>query len=93
MFKQIVVGVDERVGGRDAVPLAKHLLAPDGELALAYVVAGDPHFYRRAREASEHERASQLLETTCQETGAHVSLRWRGSPSVARGAPWVGPTS
>ncbi len=85
MFKQIVVGVDEREGGRDAVPLAKNLLALDGELTLAHVVAGDPHFYRGASEASERERASQLLERTCEETGVHAILRWRGSPSVGRG--------
>ena len=34
MFKQIVVGVDEHEGGRDAVALAKNLLARDGELTL-----------------------------------------------------------
>jgi nucleotide-binding universal stress UspA family protein len=37
MFKQIVVGVDEHEGGRDAIALAKNLLARDGELTLSYV--------------------------------------------------------
>jgi hypothetical protein len=34
MFKQIVVGVDEYEGGRDAVALAHNLLARDGELTI-----------------------------------------------------------
>jgi hypothetical protein len=51
MFKQVVVGVDEHEGGRDAVALAKNLLARDGELTLAYVFAGDPHVYRGASAA------------------------------------------
>ena len=62
MFKQIVVGVDEHEGGRDAIALARNLLARDGELTLAYVFAGDPHVYRSASaafEASERERASE----------------------------------
>ena len=88
MFKQIVVGVDEHEGGRDAIALATKLLAPDGELTLAYVYAGDPHVYRSASpafDASERERARELLERTRQETGVQANLRWRGSPSVGRG--------
>jgi nucleotide-binding universal stress UspA family protein len=88
MFKQVVVGVDEHEGGRDAVALAKNLLARDGELTLAYVFAGDPHVYRGASaafEASERERARELLERTREEIGVQANLRWRGSPSVGRG--------
>ena len=88
MLKQVVVGVDEHEGGRDAVALAKNLLARDGELTLAYVFAGDPHVYRGASaafEASERERARELLERTREEIGVQANLRWRGSPSVGRG--------
>jgi nucleotide-binding universal stress UspA family protein len=38
MFSQIVVGVDGRAGGRDAMALAERLLAPDGILILTHVV-------------------------------------------------------
>jgi len=48
MFRQIVVGVDGQEGGRDAIALAKSLLAPEGELTLAHVYAGDPRAYRSA---------------------------------------------
>ena len=88
MFRQIVVGVDGREGGRDAVALAKLLVAADGELTLAYVFPGDAHAYRgasAAHEASERERAEALLETVREETGVEAHLRGLGSPSVGRG--------
>ena len=88
MFKQIVVGVDETDGGRDAIALAKRLLARDGVLTLAYIFAGDPRVYRGASaayEASSRERALELLEAAREESGVQANLRWRGSPSVGRG--------
>jgi nucleotide-binding universal stress UspA family protein len=88
MFKQIVVGVDEHEGGRDAIALAKNLLAGDGELTLAYVYPGDPHVYRSASAAydsSERERALELLEKTREDSGVQAHLRWRGSDSVGQG--------
>ena len=88
MFKQIVVGVDGGPGGRDAVALAKLLVAAGGELTLVHVVPGDAHACRGASaayEASEAERANALLETVREETGVKAHLRWRGSSSVGRG--------
>ena len=88
MFKQIVVGVDEHEGGRDAVTLAECLLAPAGELTLAYVYAAARHVSRGitpSYEASEEERARELLEKAREDAGVRVQLRWRGSPSVGRG--------
>jgi nucleotide-binding universal stress UspA family protein len=88
MFKQIVVGVDGREGGRDAVALAKLLVAPGGQLTLAHVGPSGPHAYRGASaayEAPEAERAEALLETVREETGVEAQLCWRGSSSVGRG--------
>jgi nucleotide-binding universal stress UspA family protein len=88
MFRQIVVGVDERIGKRDAIALADRLLAKDGELTLAHVYAGDPHIYRGASAAyaaGERERAMELLERARAQAGIHAHLRWRASPSVGRG--------
>jgi nucleotide-binding universal stress UspA family protein len=87
MFKQIVVGVDGRAGGRDAVALAKLLVAAGGELTLAHVVPGDAHACRGgpAYEAPEAERAEALLKTVREEAGVEAHLRWRGSSSVGRG--------
>jgi len=41
MFKNVLVGVDGRPNGRDAVALADRLRAPDGKLTLAFVLGGD----------------------------------------------------
>ena len=88
MFRQIVVGVDEQSGGRDAIALAKRLLAPDGELTLAHVVAHDGHGYRvpaAAYDPVRWARPAQLLEKVQEETGVDAHLRWRSSGSVGRG--------
>ncbi len=70
MFKNVLVGVDGRAGGRDAVALACKLTNPDGKLTLAHVHTGDlrpshaiaPGLVREEREAShkllEQERAA-----------------------------------
>ena len=85
MFKQIVVGVDGRAGGRDAIALARLLVAAGGELTLAHIVPGDAHASRgasAAHEAPEAEQAEALLETVRKErvskhtcAGADL-LRW-----------------
>jgi nucleotide-binding universal stress UspA family protein len=82
MFENIVVGVDGREGGRDAVALARLLAAPGGELTLAYVVAPDSH---GAGGAPEESDAQALLEAVRGETGIEAQLRWYGSSSVGRG--------
>jgi nucleotide-binding universal stress UspA family protein len=88
MFKNVVVGVDEHDGGRDAIALAKHLRDPNGQLTLAYIYHGDPHVWRGSSppyEAAESERTRELLERAREEAGVEAQLRWRGSPSVGRG--------
>ena len=88
MFKQIVVGVDGHEGGRDAIALAKHLRARDGELTLAHVLAHDGHGYRgpsASYEAAGWASAAELLEKVRDEAGVDAHLRWQVSGSV--GAP------
>jgi nucleotide-binding universal stress UspA family protein len=70
MFKNVLVGVDGRPNGRDAIALASHLVDPDGKLTLVHVHSGDlrpshaisPGLVRSEREAShtllERERAA-----------------------------------
>jgi nucleotide-binding universal stress UspA family protein len=43
MFKNVLVGVDGRPNGRDALTLARHLIAPGGKLTLAHVRDGRLH--------------------------------------------------
>ena len=88
MFKRIVVGVDGREGGRDAVALARLLVAVGGKLTLAHVVARDADAYRGtsgAPEASDGGRAEAMLEAVREETGVAAHLRWYRSSSVGRG--------
>lgn len=70
MFKNVLVGVDGRPNGRDAIALAARLADPDGKLTLAHVHSGNlrpshviaPGMVREEQEASEelleHERAA-----------------------------------
>jgi nucleotide-binding universal stress UspA family protein len=88
MFKRIVVGVDEHEGARDAIALAKNLLARDGELTLAHIRAHDGHGYRgpsATYEAAGWASAAELLETVRDDVGVKAHLRWQVSGSVGRG--------
>jgi nucleotide-binding universal stress UspA family protein len=88
MFKNVIIGIDEREGGRDAIALARVLRAQDGELTLAYVYHGDPHLWRGsspAYDAVERQRSRELLEKAREEADSAAHLRWRGSASVGRG--------
>ena len=88
MFGKVLIGVDERPGGRDAIALAKHLVADDGELVLAYVHYGDLHPTRGsspAFAAAEGERSRGLLASARAAEGIEASLVWTGSPAVGRG--------
>jgi nucleotide-binding universal stress UspA family protein len=76
MFKNVLVGVDGKPNGRDAVALASRLADPDGKLTLAHIHGGElnpshavtPGVVREEREASEklleaeHARAGRGAE-------------------------------
>ena len=74
MFENVLVGVDGRPNGRDAIALASRLTQPDGKLTLAHVHSGElrptravtPGAVREEREASEKllegERAAAAVE-------------------------------
>jgi nucleotide-binding universal stress UspA family protein len=65
MFKNVLVGVDGRPNGRDAVALASHLTDPDGKLTLAHVHSGDlrpSHAISPGLVAEERDASHTLLE-------------------------------
>jgi nucleotide-binding universal stress UspA family protein len=65
MFSEIVVGVDERSYGRDAVALAMSLASESARLTLVHVLMTEPYVLRGASAryaASEHARASDIRE-------------------------------
>jgi nucleotide-binding universal stress UspA family protein len=74
MFKNVLVGVDGRPNGRDAIALASQLIDRDGKLTLAHVHSGElrvshaisPEVVRKEREWSkkllEDERAAANVD-------------------------------
>jgi len=64
MFRRVLVGVDGRPGGRDAIALARLLAAPDGVITLAHVYGQDLVIGRGGSETVliERARAELLLE-------------------------------
>ena len=99
MFGKAIVGVDESNEGRDAIALAKQLVARGGKLTLAHVVttsAWEPLAYRAANAAGagaksgEREHAEELLRTAHAQAGnafgrSAISTKVVWSPSVGRG--------
>ncbi len=87
MFRNVIVGVDEHQGGRDATALAKDLVASGGSLMMVHVYIRDsltgrgssPDFEPADRSELERYAAAQ------HETGIDAELRSIGSPSVGRG--------
>jgi len=88
MFNNVLVGLDDGDGGRDAVALAKMLAAPGSNITLAQVYQGDSKVSRASSpgyEAKQHDRIRELLENRRAEAGLDAELRWYGSSSVGRG--------
>ncbi len=76
MFRHVMVGVDTRSGGHDAVALARQLLAPGGELTLAHVDDDYAAVFERNVEfgydAAGHQETTRLLEHECRDAGARL---------------------
>ena len=88
MFSHILIGVDERPGGRDAIALGRDLLADGGELTLAHVHLGEAKPTRGASPAfgdAQRERSRQLLEAARADAGVDAQFASVGRPSVGRG--------
>ena len=65
MFKNVLVGVDCRPNGRDAIALASKLIDPDGNLTLAHVHSGKlrpSHAITPGMVAEERKASHDLLE-------------------------------
>jgi nucleotide-binding universal stress UspA family protein len=88
MFQTLIVGVDGRPGGRDAIALASRLVAAPQELTLAHVRPGA----LRAVHASipgmitdEREQSHELLERERTESGVTAQLVSSVSTTPGRG--------
>ena len=65
MFRNVLVGVDGRPNGRDAIALAARLVDPDGRLSLAHVHSGELHPVHAVTPgllAEEHDASTAMLE-------------------------------
>jgi nucleotide-binding universal stress UspA family protein len=82
MFSNVLVGVNGDESGRDAVTLARTLLAEDGELTLSYVFHDAAH---GPSVQGDYERARNLLEMTRAQNGIEANVRPHRALSVGRG--------
>jgi nucleotide-binding universal stress UspA family protein len=88
MFMNVLVGVDGRPTGRDAIALASRLTDPDGKLTLAHVHEGElrpSHAITPALVAEEREESHKLLEQERSEADVKAELVSVVSPSPGRG--------
>jgi nucleotide-binding universal stress UspA family protein len=87
MFDHVVVGVDGRSGGRDAVALAKQLAAGDARITLAHVCGGTTMGGRASALAVplELEASEQLLAWAATDAGVHADTQVIYESSVGRG--------
>jgi nucleotide-binding universal stress UspA family protein len=88
MFSNVLVGVDGEEGGRDAIALARTLVAKGGGLTLGYVVHDQPHGPRGWPDPSasdQREHAPDVVERARAEAGVDANIFWRGASSVGRG--------
>jgi nucleotide-binding universal stress UspA family protein len=87
MLDKILVGVDGRHGGRDAIALARRLAAPGAEVTLVHVY-GCPTAGGRAAALAiplELESAEQLLKHAARESGMPAETATVCELSVGRG--------
>jgi nucleotide-binding universal stress UspA family protein len=86
MFKQVLVGVDGRPGGRDAIALAAQLADADAAVTLAHIYAGAfmPSDATGLVE-EDHKRAEERLTQERADTGIDAQLVVTQAPTVARG--------
>lgn len=88
MFKRILIGVDGREGGRDAIALGGRLLADGGRLTLANVYPGEGYVWRGGNPAytiAVHDDAMKLLTVSREEGGIGADLRCIGTASIGHG--------
>ena len=85
MFSSVLIGIDGRQGGRDAVALARELAAPEATFALGHVYdtlrgggAGEPALAPRAV-------SQQLLEREREQAGLDARLVARAERKVGHG--------
>lgn len=88
MFRHVIVGVDGKSSGRDAIALGARLADRDGRLSLAHVEPGES-VPRRASSLDfdrvQREESLTLLEREREAAGVRAQLLHKASESIGRG--------
>lgn len=95
MFKKLIVGVDGREGGADALALARVLGADDAEVTLVGIYPQEPIAWRGASAAYEEalkEETDRVLTEARKDLGAGAAIRTHAAPDVGRGLHEVAAT-
>lgn len=85
MFRNVIVGVDGRSGGRDAIALARRLLDPRGRLTLVNVHLETTAVIVHEFDSSARAETQRLLEREGEAAGGELALASVGGTSVAVG--------
>lgn len=88
MYQKVLVGVDGRASGRDAIALASQMLDRDGEMTLVHVVvagAKPPHMVPAGLEEADRATARELLEKERAETGVDGAIVVVDAPTPGAG--------
>ena len=85
MFKHILVGVDGKPGGRDAIALASRLREADSRLTLGRAFMAYHDIYTNTYEHLQREDAVALLGKVRAEAGVEADLRCISSRSAGAG--------
>lgn len=85
MFNDVLIGVDGRQGGRDAIALANKLAAPGASLALVHVYAPVWKWDPGSETDFAHDEGDRLLRSERGAAGVTAELVCCASSSPARG--------
>ena len=85
MFKNVLVGVDGRAGGRDAIALAGRLVDDQGQLTLIHVHQETTGIVVHDFDSSARDEAQRLLEGERDAAGVTAKLVSTAAPSVGSG--------
>ena len=88
MFKNVIVGVDARPSGRDAIALASQLVEPEGRLTFAHIyhdLGLSPWGAARMLTQDEPEEAQQLLQRERAEASVEAALIALPAPNPGQG--------
>lgn len=77
MFKNVLIGIDGKSNGRDAIALAGHLAEPGGKVTLVHVHPGEHnrlHAIRHDKLEKESSESADLLESERSQAGIEAAL-------------------